>query len=92
MSKNKFLYFSDTPAGTIELCSNAIPMPNAEFEARFPGIKGLRFDSFGMQVAPTVGGKWTDLHPITRIIRFKKSPSLHVCNAKMHGRKAQWNL
>lgn len=83
--KDTFIYFSDTAEGAMELCGNTIPMKNAEFEAKFPGVKGRKYDSFSKQVAPLVNGKWTELFPVTRVIRYKKCPSKHICNGKCVG-------
>lgn len=44
--QNKCLYFSDTEAGAVELAASSIPMPNAEFAAKFPGVKGMKYDGF----------------------------------------------
>lgn len=81
----KFLTFSDTAAGTIQLINNHIPMGNQEFAEKFPGVKGMKYDSCTKRVAPAMGGSWKELHPVTRVIRYKSSPSLHVCNAKCMG-------
>ena len=83
--KDSFIYFSDTESGPLELCSNSMPMPNAEFAAKFPGVKGMKFDSFAKRVAPLINGKWTELYPVTRVIRYKKNPSLHECNGRCMG-------
>lgn len=85
MNKDAFLYFSDTATGAIALSPCSIPMPNAEFAAKFPSVKGMKYDGFAKRVAPAIGGSWNDLYPVTRVIRYKKSPSLHVCNSKCMG-------
>lgn len=43
-------------------------MPNAEFAKAFPGVVGIRYDSFSRYVGIKVGGNWkTDIMPIERI-------------------------
>lgn len=81
--KDKFLYFSDTAEGPIQLHMNGAIMSNAEFAQKFPGVKGVKYDSFSKQV----GYVGREVFPVTRVIRFKKCPSLHVCNAKCMGGK-----
>jgi len=83
--QDKFLYFSDTEAGPVALAPSCIPMPNAEFAAKFPGVKALKFDSFAKRVAPAIGGSWKELYPVTRVIRYKSCPSKHECNGKCMG-------
>jgi hypothetical protein len=87
MKKDSFLYFSDTETGAVDLAPSCIPMPNAEYAAKFAGIKAMRFDSFSMKVAPALNGSWKELYPVTRVIRYKAQPSKHVCNAKCMGGK-----
>jgi hypothetical protein len=67
-------YFS----GTTEV-SYPYPMRNAEFAAKFPGIKGLRSDSFARYVGQTADKQ---ILPITRKIEYKANPSLHKCDAR----------
>lgn len=55
------------------------PLPNAEFAKRFPGVKGKRSDSFDMFVTFNEAG---EAMPVTRMIDFKKNPSLHKCDAR----------
>ena len=71
-----FKYFS----GTQEI-KNISPMKNAEFAAKFPGVKGRRYDGFSMQVGHPVSGP-DQILPVERIIAYKSNPSLHVCNSK----------
>lgn len=53
-------------------------MKNAAFAAAFPSIAGKRVDSFSKLVGFSDGKAL----PVTRIIDFKKNPSLHVCDAR----------
>jgi hypothetical protein len=61
-------------------------LDNKKFEALFPGIKGLRYDSFHKRVGfpagvrPTFNGEGSK--PVARVIFFKKNPSLHKCDAR----------
>lgn len=59
------------------------PIDNAEFAQRFPGIKGIRYDSF----ARIVGRLDGVLVPITRRVFFKSNPSLHKCDARCRNAK-----
>ena len=64
-------------AGRRMLCQSL----NAEFAAKFPGVRGYRNDGFTMLVGyPTVGSG--SAMPVTRKITFKSYPSRHECNAK----------
>jgi hypothetical protein len=74
-----FKHFS----GTTELKS-IWPMRNAEFAAAFPGVKGVRQDSFSKLVGRAPTG---EVLPVERTISYKSAPSLHVCNAKCLGGK-----
>lgn len=71
--------FSDYTGEAIALTFfNAIP--NAEFAARFPGVKGIRCDGYTMQIGRAEGSKqWL---PVTRKIEYKSNPSKHECNTK----------
>ena len=71
--------FSDYTGEAIELTfSSAIP--NAEFAARFPGVKGIRYDGYTMWIGRAEGSnQWL---PVTRKIEYKSAPSKHECNAK----------
>ena len=71
---SKTLYFS----GNIELKDMPIPLSNERFAALFPGVIGLRYDSF-RKLAGRHEGK---LMPITRIIYRKANPSNHKCGAR----------
>lgn len=82
---NKFIYFSDTAAGAVELAA-AWYIDAKEFAEKFPGVKP--FNPKGCRLQAWIGhANGKELYPVTRIIRFKKCPSLHVCNAKCMGGK-----
>lgn len=89
----RFRYFSDTTGEPIELV-NIQGMPNKEFAARFPGVKGRRYDGFSMYVGDpvgvreVVGQRFGACVPVTRIIDYKSQPSLHQCNGKCLNGKA----
>lgn len=55
-------------------------MPNAEFAARFPGVKGVRSDSFKMEVGYTASHEGP--FPVQRKIAYKRFASRHECNSK----------
>jgi hypothetical protein len=73
-----FHYFSDI-TGEAEKLSAITGMPNKEFAARWPGVKGFRYDGYQMWVGWSQSGA---LMPVTRRIEYKARPSLHECNAK----------
>ncbi|WP_404995399.1 hypothetical protein [Cupriavidus pauculus] len=77
-------YFSDWNGEPVEL--RAIQgMDNAVFAQRFPGVKGLRSDSFQKWVGKSVATG--EILPMTRRIEYKRAPSLHACNTKcLNGR------
>lgn len=72
--------FSDFTGEAIEL-KYLDAMKNAEFSARFPGVKGIRWDGFSMQVGYPFSGPSIPL-PVTRKIEYKSFPSKHICNSK----------
>jgi hypothetical protein len=78
MGKSAFKSFSDWNGNTVELAYGYEMMRNDEFARRFPGIKGIRCDSFTKYVGKHNG----EFLPVTRRIEYKNRPSLHVCNAK----------
>ncbi len=71
--------FSDL-CGTVEL-KNLHSMPNQEFAARFPGVRGIRYDGYTMWVGHPISGTGGVL-PVTRKITYKAYPSRHECNSK----------
>jgi hypothetical protein len=64
-------------------------MDNKEFARRFPGIKGIRYDGYSMQVGHPTGYRpnLEGFMPVERKITYKSHPSLHECNAKCLGGK-----
>jgi hypothetical protein len=70
-------YFSDV-TGQAEALTAPHGMNNAEFVARWPGVRGIRYDGYQMLVGH-VGGT---VLPVTRQIEYKAQPSRHECNAK----------
>jgi hypothetical protein len=80
-------YFSDFGGQAQELVI-VNQMRNAEFAARFPGVKGIRLDGFYMRVGYAAGAtKDGQELPMTRCITYKAHPSRHECNAKCMGGK-----
>lgn len=83
----KFKYFS----GEHELTAIQ-PMKNAEFAARFPEMKGTKYDGYSMLVGRPVGVEpkfiqgqgWdqSSLAAVERVIEYKSNPSKHVCDAR----------
>lgn len=75
-------YFCDQGADTVALQGRGMfGMPNAEFAAKFPGVKGIRYDGFSMRVAYAAAGGGDPL-PVTRMIEYKAFPSRHECDAR----------
>lgn len=74
--------FSDFGGQTLEVI-NTYPIKNTDFEKLFPGVKGTKNDSFSKRVAR----HGLTIVPVTRVIEFKKNPSLHECNSKCMGAK-----
>ena len=71
--------------GTTEL--KAIwPIPKEELSKKFPGYTGpvKRNDGYSVLVGADELG---DLYPVTRIIYFKKNPSLHKCDGRCRSAK-----
>lgn len=72
-------------AGTMKYFSGRVEVEsygsidNAKFAAAFPGIKGIRNDSFTKRVGRTAD---KSIVPLTRIIEYKTRPSLHQCDAR----------
>ena len=74
-----YKYFNDTKNGAIELAF-VTSMDNKEFNAKFSGVKGMRYDGYSMWVGRnSVAEAYV---PVTRKIEYKKNPSKHECNAK----------
>lgn len=59
-------------------------MDNAEFAAKFPGVKGYRCDGFQKWVGfDVLGSRWRgDVLPVERQIEYKSNPSRHECDAR----------
>lgn len=75
-------YFS----GTTLLSSGIRLIANAEFATRWPGVKGVKSDSFEMLAAFTIANP-PELMPITRVIYRKARPSNHKCDARCQNAK-----
>jgi hypothetical protein len=83
MATARVIYFSDTTE-----VSSIIYIRNEEFAAKFPGVKGRRVDSFSM----LAGWKAGDMHtllPVTRVIDYKRNPSLHKCDVRCQHAKGR---
>lgn len=61
-------------------------MKNAEFAAKFPGVKGRKYDGYSMWVGYPLTG-FGGVLPVERMITYKAFPSKHECNAKCMGGK-----
>jgi len=70
-------YFCDLNGETIEL-TQISSMKNADFKARWPDVKGYRYDGYYM----FVGYIDRVAYPITRKVNFKSFPSRHECDAR----------
>lgn len=71
--------------GTEELKGGLWTLRNAEFAAKFPGVKGVKSDSFAMLTIRNEQGEF----PVTRIIYRKANPSLHKCDARCRHAKGR---
>lgn len=67
-------YFS----GDVEL-TGAHSMKKEKFMELFPGVKGKSYDYFYKWVGHGPDGS---ILPVTRIIYYKKNPSLHKCDSR----------
>lgn len=74
-------YFSDV-TGEPEALVAPHGMNNAEFAARWPGVRGIRYDGYQMLVGYVGGNLGGAVLPVTRKIEYKAFPSRHECNAK----------
>lgn len=81
----KIKNFSDFNGQCVELVY-VTSIPNQEFAARFPGVKGLRYDGYSMWVGRETAT--SQRLPVTRKIEYKSQPSRHECNSKCLGGKA----
>jgi hypothetical protein len=66
-------------------------MLNKEFAQLFPGIKGLRYDSFHRYIGYGEGDyiKGRNPHPVERKIEYKSNPPLHKCDARCMSAKGR---
>lgn len=78
--------FFDSPEGAVELFG-FIPMRASEFRNQFPGVKTVKYDSFSFAVGHIADRVDSAVMPITRLIKYKSSPSLHECSAKCRNGK-----
>lgn len=63
-------------------------MPRKEFEARFPGLKGVGYDWYSRVVGFPEGKREdSDMLPADRKIAYKLRPSKHQCDARCMGGK-----
>ena len=84
---NTTKYFSDVTGSPVAL-TRIGQMRNADFAARFPGVRGRRIDGYYMLVGWADGATLdSQTLPVTRAISFKAFPSRHECNAKCMGGK-----
>jgi hypothetical protein len=84
-----FKYFADINGKTIELSvgrGGLQSMSTKELADRFPGVKAKRCDSFSVWAACAPD---KTLAPVTRMIEFKKRPSLHECDARCLGARGK---
>lgn len=72
-------YFTEIDGQAVRL-AGITHIPNAEFAALFPGVKGRRADSFSRWVGWLEGER--ELRPLLRSIEYKRNPSLHKCDAR----------
>jgi hypothetical protein len=80
MAIAKVKYFTEIDGDIIEL-PRIDMIPNREFEALIPGVKGRRADSFSRYVGCLdLAGK--QKVPTFRTIEYKRNPSLHKCDAR----------
>lgn len=71
--------FSDIDGETFELFGYIAGMERAEFSARFPSVKGKKFDGKRYQVAKDSTGR---ILPVTRAIEFKKTAKVKRCDSR----------
>ena len=76
-------YFCDTDETPVEL-KNIDFMKIRKAAELFPGVRGLRIDSFSIIVGKTPDGR---IVPATRKILYKRRPSLHKCSSKCRNGK-----
>lgn len=83
MSAREYRYY----CGKTLLTGMPWPMKNAEYAAKYPDQKALRYDGFTMMLArdPITGL----LAPVTRIIAYSRTPSRHKCDARCQHAKGR---
>ena len=80
-------------SGNTGLYGTVQPMRNSDFLAKFPDVKGKRYDSFSMMVMHSAEdkGKLLSEHspilPVTRIVYYKTNGSKHKCGARCRNAK-----
>lgn len=74
----KVTYYSDISREPVAL-SAIHGMDNAQFGARWPGLRGKRFDGYQMLVGRSADGQTM---PVTRCVFRKTNPSNHKCSAR----------
>jgi hypothetical protein len=79
----EYRYFCDAYGTPVQL-KNIDRMQIRKAVELFPGVKGLRVDSFSIVVGKTPDGI---VVPATRRILYKIRPSLHKCSAKCRNGK-----
>lgn len=80
-------YFGEQNGETVQF-SWISHIPNREFDALFPGIKGRRADSFSKWVGYLDDSSKHPL-PLLRSIEYKRDPSLHKCDARCQHAKGR---
>ena len=59
-------------------------MNRREYASRFPDTQGIKASPSEYHVGHMPGTPWRDVNltPVTRVIDYKKNPSLHKCDAR----------
>ena len=83
MATARVIYFS----GDVEI-SSITYVRNQDFAVKFPEVKGVRVDSFS-KLAGWRAGDMQTLLPVTRVIDYKRAPSLHKCDARCRNAKGR---
>ncbi|MGF6996744.1 hypothetical protein [Paraburkholderia sp. GAS32] len=72
-------FYSDVSGEPVEL-KNPYGMDNKEYRAKWPDVKGRKYDGFSMWVGRPVDGG--EVQPVTRYIEYRSNPSKHVCDSR----------
>jgi hypothetical protein len=80
--KKQYLYFSGE---TLLVGTNTAR--RTEVEAKFPGVKLVRTDSFSVWIGWIPGAKFADYLPVTRVIAYKPDGSKHKCDSRCQSAK-----